>query len=171
MGRSLLEGAFAHHEWATTRLIEACGGLTSADLDTAIPGAYGSLLDTLRHLVSSDAFYMRVTSGEMSPTVNLAGATLSELRAAMAENAEGWSGVLASSPDGEAILREIDPEDGYQRDAPMGLRLVDALYHGVEHREQISTGLRSLGIEPPRTSVVDFGVASGVIAEIYPEQR
>jgi uncharacterized damage-inducible protein DinB len=168
MARSLLEDAFAHHDWATVRLIDTCAALTPEQLATVVPSTYGSILDTLRHLVSSDAFYTRVTGGELSPVVDLNDATLSELRDAMQVNAAGWLRVLAANPDADTVLTEVDPDDGYQRDAPMGMRLVDALYHGEEHRSQVCAALSTLGVEPPGISVVDFGVEKGVVTEVYP---
>lgn len=171
MSRSLLDDAFAHHAWATGRLIEACAVLSPAQLATAVPGTYGSILATLRHVVSSDAFEMRVASGELSPIVNLDDATLAELGTAMQENSAGWSRILATNPDPDTVLREIDPDDGYQRDAPMGMRLAGALEHGAEHRGQVCTALSTLGIEPPRTLVMDLGIETGVVTEVYPEPR
>ena len=171
MSRSLLEDAFAHHAWATVRLIDACAGLSAEQVATAVPGTYGSILDTLRHLVSSDAFYVRVTSGELSPIVDLDGATLAELRAAVEENAAGWSRVLAANPDPDGMVREVDPDDGYQRAAPLGMHLADVLNHGAEHRSQVCTALTTLGIEPPRMSVLDLGLERGVVNEVYPDPR
>jgi uncharacterized damage-inducible protein DinB len=48
VSRSLLDDAFAHHAWATTRLIDACLRLTPEQLATGVPGTYGSILETLR---------------------------------------------------------------------------------------------------------------------------
>ena len=56
MSKSLIEDAFAHHVWATLRLIDACLALSDAQLATAVPGTYGSILQTMRHLVGADSF-------------------------------------------------------------------------------------------------------------------
>ena len=55
---TLIDDAFAHHVWATNRLIDACSELTAEQLETSLPGTYGSILDTMRHLVGSDAWYL-----------------------------------------------------------------------------------------------------------------
>ncbi len=55
---SLYHDAMAHHIWATERLIDACEVLTPEQLQTPAPGTYGSVLDTLRHLVSTDGWYL-----------------------------------------------------------------------------------------------------------------
>ena len=50
--------AFAHHIWATERVIDACTDLAQEQLRTPVPGTYGPILDTLRHLVSTDGWYL-----------------------------------------------------------------------------------------------------------------
>jgi len=52
MKRSLLADAFAHHVWATLRMIDACIGHTQEELATAVPGTYGSILDTIERAAS-----------------------------------------------------------------------------------------------------------------------
>ena len=65
MTPSPLTDAFAHHAWATLRLIDACSELTAEQLATPVPGTYGSILDTMRHMVASDSWYLFViTDGE-----------------------------------------------------------------------------------------------------------
>jgi hypothetical protein len=54
MTRSDLSDAFAHHVWATLRLLDVCQELGPEQLETAVPGTYGSILDTMRHLVAAD---------------------------------------------------------------------------------------------------------------------
>jgi hypothetical protein len=51
MSTSLLQDAFAHHVWATLRLIDACRELSPLQLETAVPGTYGSSLARMHHLV------------------------------------------------------------------------------------------------------------------------
>lgn len=58
MTKSLLTDAFAHHIWATERLIDACLDLTPEQLEASAPGTYGSILATFRRLVGSDAWYL-----------------------------------------------------------------------------------------------------------------
>ena len=69
MSRSSLHDAFGHHMWATLRLIDECGSLTEDQLTEQVPGTYGPILDTLRHLVGSDAWYLFVLTGGRSPQI------------------------------------------------------------------------------------------------------
>ena len=49
MSGSLLDDAFAHHVWASLRLIDTCLVLTPEQLNAPVPGTYGSILETMRH--------------------------------------------------------------------------------------------------------------------------
>jgi uncharacterized damage-inducible protein DinB len=64
MNGSLLEDAFAHHVWATLRLVDACLALGPEQLGTAVPGTYGSILETMRHLIGGDSWYLDITGDQ-----------------------------------------------------------------------------------------------------------
>jgi uncharacterized damage-inducible protein DinB len=59
MTGTLLE-LFRHKTWATLRLIEYCQGLTDEHLDATIPGTFGTIRETLRHLVGADEGYFSI---------------------------------------------------------------------------------------------------------------
>jgi uncharacterized damage-inducible protein DinB len=59
-----MEDAFSHHAWATLRLVDACLALSPEQLETTVPGTYGSILDTLRHSIASDAWDLFVATGD-----------------------------------------------------------------------------------------------------------
>jgi hypothetical protein len=52
MNEALVE-LFRHKTWATLLLIEACQGLDEEMLDATTPGTYGTIRDTLHHLVTT----------------------------------------------------------------------------------------------------------------------
>ena len=167
MSRSLLEDAFGHHVWATLRLFDVCLELSPEQLATAVPGTYGSILDTSRHLVGADASYLFVTSGERTALIDEDHMDLPELRATMEGHGDAWSQVLGEDldPDGVLVRRR---DDGSETHAPMGIRLAQAIHHGTDHRSQICTALTALGVEPPAIDVWDFGVEDVRVVEIPP---
>jgi uncharacterized damage-inducible protein DinB len=59
-----LRALYRHKTWATLRLIEHCQGLDDDQLDATIPGTFGSIRDTLRHLVDSEEGYCFQLTGE-----------------------------------------------------------------------------------------------------------
>jgi uncharacterized damage-inducible protein DinB len=167
MSGSLLEDAFAHHVWATLRLIDTCLELSAEQLETAVPGTYGSILDTMRHLVGADSSYLFVTGGGRTPLIDEEHMSLSELRAVMGGHGPAWSEVLARDPDpGTVLVRRRD--DGSETHAPVSIRLAQALHHGTDHRSQICTALTTLGVEPPAIDVWDFAHAEDRLVETPP---
>ena len=164
MSTSLLAHAFEHHVWATVRVIDACRELGPEQLATTVPGTYGSILDTLRHLVEADANYLAVLSGERSPRIEDEALDLPALRAAMERNGAAWTSLLDEDLDPDrVVVRHRD--DGSEFHAPLGLRIAQVLHHGTDHRSQICTVLTTLGIEPPLIDVWDFGEANGRVVE------
>jgi uncharacterized damage-inducible protein DinB len=163
-----MDDAFAHHVWATLRLVDACLALSPQQLGTAVPGTYGSILDTLRHLIGSDAWDLFVATGDRAFVINEDNMHLRELRAAMETHGPAWSRLLAQNLDPHAVLNEVDEDDGYERNITMGIQLAQALHHGTDHRSQICTALTTIGVEPPRIDVLDFGIQEGGVVEITP---
>lgn len=167
MSDSLLDDAFDHHVWATVRLIDACLPLTPDQLATKVPGTYGSIIETLRHLVDGDGFYLYGLTGNRSYGINTDGMDLRDLQSAIETNGTAWSRLLAQNPDPDAVTLELD-EDGFERRATMGIRFAQALHHGTDHRSQVCTTITSLGVEPPNIDVWDFGKQVGRNVEIDP---
>ena len=167
MTSSLLGDAFAHHVWATLRLIDACLPLTEEQLATTVPGTFGSILDTQRHIVGADASYLFVVGGGRTSPIDEDDMGLLELRAVMEAHAAAWSEVLAANPDPDSVVvRRRD--DGSEAHAPLAIRLAQALHHGTDHRSQICTALTTLGIVPPELDVWDYAREHDRVTEVRP---
>jgi uncharacterized damage-inducible protein DinB len=159
MTATLLDDSMAHHIWATERLIDACASLTPEQLRTPAPGTYGSILDTFRHLVSSDGWYLTF----FRDWTNLVdeedeGVTLDAMRLAITTNGRAWMELLAAGPDGETDI--VEHGEGWDFHSPLGFRFAQAIHHGTDHRSQICTALTSLGVEPPEIDVWAYGEAT-----------
>jgi uncharacterized damage-inducible protein DinB len=159
MTSSLLGDAFAHHVWATERLIDECAGLTSEQLRTPVPGTYGSILDTLRHLVASDRWNLSFFRDGTEAVDEKADVTFDELRSVMTSNGTAWKELLAAELDPDADTVEID--DGLEVRDPVGVRLAQILHHGTDHRSQICTALTSLGVTPPEIDLWAYARETG----------
>ena len=160
MPSPVLADAFGHHVWATIRVLDACAALHDAQLATTVPGTYGSILDTLRHLVGGDVFYLDVLSGGEPEPFDEAGSDIATLRAAMEAHGPVWQRLIAGDLDGTIDVIEYE-DNGWETHAPLGIRLAQALHHGTDHRSQVCTALTVLGIEPPPIDAWDFGRGDG----------
>jgi uncharacterized damage-inducible protein DinB len=161
MTGSMLDDAFAHHIWATERLIDTCEALDPQQLDAGAPGTYGTIHRTLHHLVESDRWYLRfhepdqkLGAIEEEPPLSLP-----ELRTEWSRNGEAWTQVIANQTDPEADSAEQG--DGWVFHAPVAFRLAQVIHHGTDHRSQVCTILSTLGIEPPEIDVWAYGEATG----------
>ena len=167
MGRPLIEDAFAHHVWATLRLLDSCLALSQEQLETAVPGTYGSILDTQRHLVGADSGYLFAATGGRTHRIDEDRMDLPELRAAMQGHGAAWSSLLQQDldPDADNVRRR---DDGSETHTTVGIRLAQALHHGTDHRSQICTALTTIGVEPPPIDVWAFAELDGRVVEVPP---
>jgi uncharacterized damage-inducible protein DinB len=163
---SPMRDAFAHHVWATIRVIDACAALEPHRLETTVPGTYGPIVATLRHLVGADSWYLFEITGDPARRIDEDAMGLDELRTAITEAGPAWQALLDATTDPDEIVREVDEDDGFERNATVGLRLAQALHHGTDHRSQICTALTSLGVEPPAIDVWDFGEDDGRVVNL-----
>ena len=167
MTRPILADAFAHHAWANLRLIDACQPLNEEQLATVVPGTYGTILDTVRHLVGADAGYLFVLTGGKVAEIEEGGMNIAELRAAEVTFGAAWPALVAGDLDPDEVLIRVR-DDGTKSLAPLGIRLAQVLHHGSDHRSQVCTALTNLGVEPPPIDVWDFAWTQGRLSEVPP---
>jgi uncharacterized damage-inducible protein DinB len=163
----MMDDAFRHHVWATLRLIDVCRALSSEQLDDTCQGTYGSILQTFRHLVGADSFYLTILGVSDVPLVDEDTADLLELRGLMEQLGTVWATFLSHDLKPDEVIEEHE-ENGYERRAPVSIRLAQALDHGSDHRSQICTMLTSLGVEAPVIDVWEYGIVVGRIFEEIP---
>ena len=167
MTKTLLDDAFAHHMWATLQVMDVCAGLDATQLEATAPGTYGTILDTLRHIVSADSGYLfAMTGGKVQP-IDEERMDLAELRKTTEGFASEYTSLLATDLDPDRIVvRHRD--DGSETHAPLGIRLAQVVHHGTDHRSQLCTILTTLGVEPPMIDVWDYADRDGRLVEIPP---
>src|SRR4051812_32315267 len=148
MTRSVLADAFDHHVWATLVVLDQLAPLSDEQLATNVPGTYGTVLDTARHLVGADRWYLFTLTNGAVDEIEESTMDVAALRAAMEPDAAHWQALLATDPDPDEQFT-LHREDGTKSHATWGVRLAQAIHHGTDHRSQLCTALTSFGIEPP----------------------
>jgi uncharacterized damage-inducible protein DinB len=167
MSRPILADAFDHHVWATLRVIDACLDLSDEQLATTVPGTYGSILDTMRHLVGGDASYLNLLSDGRVGMIDEDSMSIAGMRPVMEANGPVWAGVVAAATEPDRVVVR-HREDGSTSAAPLGVRIAQVIHHGTDHRSQVCTALTSLGITPPEIDVWDMALGQGRLAETEP---
>ena len=78
---------YDHHLWATEALIDHLGRLPASRLDRSIPGTYGSMIDTLTHMIDGDSHYLLRLRDPTPPLADdRVGVPLAQLRSEMPEH-------------------------------------------------------------------------------------
>jgi uncharacterized damage-inducible protein DinB len=139
---------FRHNRWANVRILERCAGLTDDQLAATIVGAYGSIRDTLQHIVTAErSYFSRISTGqpyrrpEDAPPLTIAEMTDSVCTSG--------SGLIEWAPKVQANDTVQVNWEGAPRDVPKTILLTQAINHATEHRAQIMAILTQLGIQPP----------------------
>jgi uncharacterized damage-inducible protein DinB len=139
---------FSHHLWANLRLFERCTELTNEQLDTSISSAFGSIRDTLQHIVGSEqSYFSRISTGQPhrypqdAPPLTIA--ELMELVRTTGLGLIEWAPKVQA---GDTV--ELD-WDGTPREVPKTIILTQVINHATEHRAQIMAIMTQLGIQSP----------------------
>jgi uncharacterized damage-inducible protein DinB len=161
-----LREAFGHHAWATERLLDRCQALSEEELGRHVPAIYGSVLDTFRHLIDADNWYLvRISEGDLGDDrLDCDRYPLADLRPVAEASAAGWRAVLDRDLDVDRAIT-VRRDDGSETSATIGVRLAQVLHHGSDHRSQISTALTTLGHPAPEFDVWAYGEAVGLVHE------
>ncbi len=161
MGHGLHDLA-RHNAWATAQVLAFCHGLDEQTLNTTVPGTYGTIVETLWHLIVAEGGYLRRLTGVATAFPwredDAAGLEVQAQRAAML--AATWDQFLAVDVDTER-LGEGRGDRGEIFAIPAGVFITQALHHANEHRAQICTILGALGHEPPDVSAWAYARATG----------
>jgi uncharacterized damage-inducible protein DinB len=134
--------------WANLRLLERCAKLSGEQLDASIPGAYGSIQDTLQHIVLSEqSYFSRISTGQLlRRPPDIQPLTIEEMVESMRTTGLGF--IEWAPKVGASDTVQLDWQ-GTPREVPKAIILTQVINHATEHRAQIMAIMTQLGIEPP----------------------
>jgi len=133
--RSLVD----YHYWARDRLLEACAPLTPDQFTRDLSSSFPSVRDTLVHLYTADWGWHLLWQGQAltDPPVPETFPDLASLRRA-------WQGQ-------ESHVRTFVANLGEQGIGGFWRRLMHLVNHASYHRGQVTTMLRQLGLDAPKS--------------------
>lgn len=148
---SVLTALFGHNAWANLKLLDFCEGLSAEQLDATAIGGFGSIRDTLRHIVGAEVSYVERVNGKL-PAEPLAPGQVASF--AVLKDAVRWAGdellQLALSARKGTSVRQRPPRQLIEY--PLASLMAQAVSHSTEHRTQIAAIITQLGMEPPDMS-------------------
>ena len=142
----ILGDLFRHNRWANERLLDACAGLSQEQLNASNPGAFGTIADTLHHLVVAEGRYTAILTGAQPnyEREEFPGFAALKERA----NRSGTALIeVAEREEPGRILRGVRRGEPYE--LPAEMLLIQAINHATEHRTNVTTILAQLGVQPP----------------------
>jgi len=142
---------FRHKTWATLRMIEYCQGLEDEHLDATIPGTYGTIRETLRHIVDAEEGYFWILTREPFLTKEAAAAfvdpdplpegpvPLDVLAERIRRLGPRWEEL---AEDADLAGLEVTTTDGWRW--PGAVILAQAIHHAGDHRSHIMSILGAI---------------------------
>jgi uncharacterized damage-inducible protein DinB len=160
---ALLSRFLDHSGWATHALLEHCLELGDQALGAGTEGTYGTLRETLTHLVDVDASYLSWLTGGEDVLLDDA-ATPDVLRRHAERTREGWAAYLAGGPDHERVVEAGTS----RRPVPSWVLVTQAVHHANEHRAHACTILGTHGLALPALDGWAYGAHAGGLPDAGP---
>jgi uncharacterized damage-inducible protein DinB len=136
-----------YNNWANQQVLKACQSLSESQLATPMPGAYGTIRDTLEHIIRGEAGYVRLLRGiQPQPYFNW------EDRPGLTEMTDFAAQVGKALIDAAQRISQTDPVEqewqGKQVRYQARAVFIQIINHGIEHRTNITTVLNQ-GLQTP----------------------
>jgi uncharacterized damage-inducible protein DinB len=137
-----------YNNWSNAQVFAACQKLAADQLAAAAPGAYGTLRDTLEHIIRAEADYVgRLTGNAPQPSFKWEGQPALADIAAFADQVAGALLDTAQRIPPTHLVHE--EENGQTLDYLARALFIQVINHGIEHRTNITTILSGLGLPAP----------------------
>ena len=160
----VLTTLFAHNGWANLKLLNFCEQLSDAHLDATAIGCFGSIRDTLWHIVGAEVSYVYRVNGKLPPQPVSRGVFPGF---AVMKDVAHWTNnellQLTLSARHDTMVTESEGADHVAY--PLASLIMQAINHATEHRAQIATIITQLDLEPPDMSGWKYMEESGVFKE------
>ena len=139
---------FSHNLWANLRLLERCAALSDEQLAASGTGTFGSIHDTLQHIVTAEkSYFSRISTGQPhrrpadAPPLTIA--EMMDMARASGSGLVEWATRVQA---GDTV--QVD-WDGTPLAVPKTILLTQVINHATEHRSQVMAIMTELGLEPP----------------------
>jgi uncharacterized damage-inducible protein DinB len=152
---------YDYNEWADDHVLKAASGLSEEELRRDAGASYGSVAETLRHIVEAQhGWWCFWTGTEWVGLPELPeAAALQALREWFGESHARLRDFVnsLSEKDTGRILTDTDDE-GQRQEFVLWVLLLHVVNHGTQHRSEVATALTQMGQSPGDLDFVDFVV-------------
>ncbi len=146
-----LEALYDYNYWANAKLFQAISGLTPEEFTRPVAGSYGSIRNTMVHVLSTEWGWLSRCGGperraRLNPDDYPSAEALSETWTTVEHHLRDF---LAGLKDDD-LARSVEYMGGgsQKRAMPLGELMQHAANHAAHHRGQVALLLRLLGHAP-----------------------
>ena len=136
-----------YNNWANQRLLQACQNLSEDQLATMIPGAYGTIRDTLEHVFRAEAHYVSLLTGSY-PQPPFKWETRPSLAEITTYATQVGKALVDMAQRTRPTDRVVEEDDGQHFHYQALVVFIQIINHGIEHRTNITTILNQ-GLQTP----------------------
>jgi uncharacterized damage-inducible protein DinB len=154
---------YKHNLWANLLLLDACAPLDAAGLQKRVAGTYGSIAETLVHVLAAEERYVTQISALGAPRAPLHESKPFPAMAMLRTRAERSGKALIDFAEHARPAQTLRGNYGRPYVMSAAAPLVQGVNHATEHRTQIATAVSQLGVEPPQLDGWAYATASGLL--------
>lgn len=127
-----------YNNWANQQVLATCEQLSEEQLESTLPGSYGTIRETLAHIIRAEAFYVRILTGQrpLPPFQWDDKPGLAEMKAYAVQVGEALVEAIAQPGPNDLVYEE---ENGEKFQYQAVVVFIQIINHGVEHRTNITT--------------------------------
>lgn len=143
---------FDHNDWANTKIWGLCAELSDEQLDRPREMGFGSLRNTLFHILEAEKIWLERWLGQPWRPLEVDAGELSVAAiAAEAKPVADQRNELIANEQGADFTRVVEFQDSKRNPGrlPIGGLLNHVSNHGIHHRAQVLSFLRTYGITVP----------------------
>ncbi len=142
---------FEYNLWANTELIKVCTDLDDEQLAIEMKGVYGRIYPTLVHIIRAEGGYLRRIAGLNPWAEDLDWDTMSMSDLLEKAHLSG-NQLITFAAEADPSMSHVIDRQGTDYKFYNWTVLLQALYHGIEHRTQIKILLSQMGVPHPELS-------------------
>jgi uncharacterized damage-inducible protein DinB len=136
---------FRYNLWANSLVLDVCANLDDTQLDASVEGTFGSIRETLIHIVGSEESYVRRLTGQLPARQYDDGVFpgFDELRQRTHQSGERLIAFAEQfNPD---LILQLSYQ-GQPYNVPAVVVVAQAITHATDHRSQVATILSQQGV-------------------------
>ena len=155
----VVNAMYGHSQWTNNQLLGAAEKLSNEELNRPVPGASGSILEILVHMMGAQMAWTRrfkqLDPVQPPDTVNYPG--IPELRKA-------WEVIDATTNAYIDTVTDVDLAEvikfrswfGWEGESPRWQAILHQAFHQHQHRGEVAAALTALGHSPGELDIFDY---------------